>query len=315
MKNRFQILSLDGGGIKGVFSAAFLAKLEEDLKTNIIDHFDLIVGTSTGGIIALGLGLGQSPKELVEFYFNKGPEIFKKIPIWTNVKKVFVNKYSGDRLENIFKEDRCFGKKLLGHSKKRLVIPSYDIDSGDVHVFKTAHHERFRRDYKIPIWKIARATSAAPTFFPTCKKIDNIRLIDGGVWANNPTMVGLIEAVSVLEVPLSNIRILSIGTTEELRHSPKILDVFGGWVFWGGTAVELVMQAQSVSITAQVSLLLKERFERVNPKVPKGLFTLDKLNMKKLFAFASKYSRDFSPTFKTKFRDHSAEEFSSEHKT
>ena len=74
---RFQILSLDGGGIKGLFSAAVLAKLEEDLNTNITDHFDLIVGTSTGGIIALGLGLGMKPQEIVQFYVESGPQIFR----------------------------------------------------------------------------------------------------------------------------------------------------------------------------------------------------------------------------------------------
>jgi len=74
--DRFQILSLDGGGIKGLFSAAVLAHLEEDLGCKIVDHFDLIVGTSTGGIIALGLGYGLSPQEIVEFYVEQGPQIF-----------------------------------------------------------------------------------------------------------------------------------------------------------------------------------------------------------------------------------------------
>src|SRR5688572_12277832 len=73
--SRFQILSLDGGGIKGIFSAAVLASLEADLGANIVDHFDLIAGTSTGGIIALGLGLGFKPRELVEFYVREGPNI------------------------------------------------------------------------------------------------------------------------------------------------------------------------------------------------------------------------------------------------
>ena len=74
--NRFQILSLDGGGIKGLFSAAVLAAIEDDLDINIVDHFDLITGTSTGGIIALGLSIGMRPREIVEFYLTKGPGIF-----------------------------------------------------------------------------------------------------------------------------------------------------------------------------------------------------------------------------------------------
>ncbi len=314
MKDRFQVLCLDGGGIKGLFSAAFLSKIEKDLNTNIRDHFDLIVGTSTGGIIALGLGLGLPLDMLVEFYFKKGHAIFNKIPLWTGIKNLLLPKYSGESLESIFREKTCFGEKLLGHSTKRLVIPSYNIDSGDVYVFKTAHHERFRRDYRVPVWKIARATSAAPTYFSVCNSVDNIRLIDGGVWANNPVMVGLIEAVSVLEVPSDQVRLLSVGTTEELRYTPKLLSIFGGWPFWAKTAVELIMQAQSVSISAQASLMLSGFFERVSPKVPKGLFRLDKLNMKELFSFAANYSRDFAPIFKKKFLEHLADEFIPSHK-
>lgn len=314
MNSRFQILALDGGGIKGLFSAAFLVKLEEDLSIKITEHFDLIVGTSTGGIIALGLGLGLSPKELVGFYFKKGPKIFQKTPLWTTLRNLLFAKYSENTIQDVFREDSCFGEKLLGESKKRLVIPSYNIDTNDVYVFKTAHHERFKRDYKIPAWKIARATSAAPTFFPISKNVDSIRLIDGGVWANNPAMVGLFEAIAVLEIPLEEVRIFSVGTTEELKQSPRILDKFGGWPFWANTAVELIMQAQSVSISAQLKLLLKDNFFRVNPKVPAGLFGLDKMNMNDLFAFASTHSRNESPTFNAKFKDHKAGEFVPEHK-
>lgn len=96
MSNRFQILALDGGGIKVLFSAAFLSKLEDDLNTKITDHFDLVVGTSTGGIIALGLGL--SPKELIEFYFTKAPRIFQKIPF---LRDLLFAKYSGKTIESV----------------------------------------------------------------------------------------------------------------------------------------------------------------------------------------------------------------------
>jgi patatin-like phospholipase/acyl hydrolase len=309
MNNRFQILSLDGGGIKGLFSAALLAKLEDDLNIQVIEHFDLIVGTSTGGIIGLGLGLGLTPKQLVEFYFNKGPQIFKQIPLLTKVRNLLYAKYSAKNIENIFKCNNCFGNKLLGESKKRLVIPTYNIDSNDVYIFKTAHHKRFKRDYKEPAWKIARATSAAPFFFPVSTNLDNIKLIDGGVWANNPSMVGLFESIAILGIPIENIRIFSIGTTEELKSSPKVLQKFGGLLPWAKSVVRLIMQAQSVSISSQLKLLLKDNFVRINPKVPEGLFGLDKMNLEQLYAFASKYSREFSPMFTKLFQDYYANEF------
>jgi len=314
MKERFQILSLDGGGIKGLYSAAFLANLEEDLGGKIADNFDLIVGTSTGGIIALGLGIGLSPRQIVEFYYKKGPLIFRKIPFFTSLKNLLFSKYSSGDIEKIFRENDCFGGKLLGESKKRLVIPSYNIDTNEVYLFKTAHNERFRRDYKVPAWKIARATSAAPTYFPISKNVDHIRMVDGGVWANNPAMIGLFEAIAVLDVPLENVHIMSIGTTEELKQSPRMLDTFGGWPFWGKTAVELIMQAQSTGINSQLQLLLKDRYVRISHKVPDGLYGLDKMNLDKLLAFASSHSRNFSPEYKRKYQGHMAEEFVPAHR-
>src|SRR5947209_18282954 len=118
----FQILSLDGGGIRGLYSAAILAKWEEDLNCNICDHFDLITGTSTGGIIALGLGLGLRPREIVEFYVNEAPKIFSQrfgLKWW---RHWLVSKFSHRPLEEALK--RCFKDKRLADSKKRLVIPS-----------------------------------------------------------------------------------------------------------------------------------------------------------------------------------------------
>ena len=196
----FQILSLDGGGIRGIFSAALLAALEEDLGTSLTDHFDLIAGTSTGGIIALGLGLGLTPREIVEFYWSWGRKIFANQGNWRSVLHWFHRKYSSGPLEIALKH--CFKDNLLGASKKRLVIPSYNIGEDDVYIFRTAHHERLRRDFKVPVWKVALATSAAPTFFPTFRGIDSLRLIDCGVWANNPTMVAIVEAYGTLGVSL-----------------------------------------------------------------------------------------------------------------
>lgn len=196
----FQILSLDGGGIKGLFSAAVLAAIEEDLNTEVAKHFDLIAGTSTGGIIALGLGTGMRPREIVEFYLANGPEVFKQAKQLRTIKSWLARKYSAEPLVKALK--RCFKDRLFGASEKRLVIPSYNLGEDDVYIFRTPHHERLRRDFKVPFWKIAQATSAAPTYFPCCRSIDNQRLIDGGVWANNPALVAIVEATGTLGVPL-----------------------------------------------------------------------------------------------------------------
>src|SRR5690349_2000824 len=122
---RFQILSLDGGGIKGLFAAAVLAQIEEDTNTVLADHFDLIAGTSTGGIIALALGLGMRPREIVQFYVDRGPRMFRNLTGLRSVGHWLWRKFPANALESAIRE--CFKDHLLQKSKKRLVIPSYNL--------------------------------------------------------------------------------------------------------------------------------------------------------------------------------------------
>jgi patatin-like phospholipase/acyl hydrolase len=310
MTNRFQILSLDGGGIKGLFSAAVLAAIEEDLDVHIVDHFDLIAGTSTGGIIAIALGLGLRPREIVEFYLREGPAVFSKRFGWKSLQHWVYRKFSSVPIETALK--RYFKEKRFGDSKKRLVIPSYNIGADDVYVFRTAHHERLRRDYKVAAWKVAMATSAAPTFFPAVRTVDNTRLVDGGVWANNPVMVALIEAHCVLNIPLEQIAILSIGTSDVVSQRSTNLDN-GGIFAWasGSAAVNVIMRGQSLSAANQARFLLgEERFERLNPKVTANEFSLDGFHKADdLIGKASHHSRVFMPTYQKKFSNHRASEF------
>ncbi|MCK4825761.1 patatin-like phospholipase family protein [bacterium] len=315
MSDRFQILSIDGGGVKGLFAAAVLAYIEDDLGTYIIKHFDLIVGTSTGGIIAIGLGLGMRPREIAEFYVSKSPEIFpsKFFCRWHKTAyQLRKRKYSNGPLRGVLQA--YYGRKRLGDSKKRLVIPSYNLSDDDVYLFKTAHHERFRRDYKVPAWKVGLATSAAPTFFPCFKGIDSLRLIDGGIWANNPTMIGLTEAIGVLKIDPQKISILSLGTSDEVVDRPKSLDDGGLWR-WKKQAVEVVMRGQSLGAINQTKLILGEnKILRVDPKVPEGLFELDKVSTEDHIAKAAHQSRIFMPEIKKRFMDHEAPAFIPFHK-
>jgi len=299
-------LSLDGGGIKGLFSAAIMTHIENDLNTRISDHFDLIVGTSTGGIIALGLAIGMTPKEIVHFYVKNGPKIFPP-SIFAEKRHLFKMKYNSDTLELAIRE--CFGDKIMSDCFKRLVVPSYNISEDDIYLFKTPHHKRLTRDWKIPLWKVAMATSAAPTYFPSFQKLDHIRLIDGGVWSNNPTMVGIVEAISMLNVPLSSIKVCNLGTTDEIKGRPKKLDEGGLWQ-WKNDAVEVIMRGQSIgAYTQALHLIGKGNILRINPPVPKGLFELDKLSEHELLAKASHISRQCAPAFKTMFTNHIASKF------
>jgi len=308
----FQILSLDGGGIRGIFSAAVLAAMEEDLNIRVIDHFDLIAGTSTGGIIAIALGLGLSPKEIVDFYLEEGGAIFSN-PLWlASLRRLFGSKFDNAPLVSALQ--KYFGDRRFGESTKRLVIPSYNLGEDDVYIFRTAHHARLRRDHKVPAWKVAQATSAAPTYFPASREVDHLRLIDGGIWANNPTMVAYIEAVGTLGVPTDDIRILNLGTCDSINTRSAALDRGGLWQ-WRRSALEVVLRGQSASVAKHVRFLIgNNNLLRVDPPVPAGFFRLDSFERSSdLIGKAAHYSRVYMPQIETMFLHHQAPHFTPEH--
>jgi len=305
LTQRFQILALDGGGIKGLFSAAILAHIEEDLRIRVTDYFDLIVGTSTGGIIALGLGLGLRPREIVDFYADQGPKIFRD---WFGLRRAshwFVRKFPQRSLCEALRS--VFSDKTLGDSEKPLVIPSYNLGEDDIYLFKTPHHTRLTRDWKTPAWQVALATSAAPTFFPPSRYVNGIRHVDGGLWANNPTLVGITEAVSMFSVALSDVSVLSLGTSDAIVRRPKRLN-WGGKAFWASAAVDLVLRAQSKGVyTQSLHLIGGKNILRLDPKVPDGLFTLDNTSRaEELRAKAAHESRILCPDLEQRFLNHTA---------
>ena len=145
----FRILSLDGGGIKGVFTAAFLAEIERMTGKHLTDYFDLIAGTSTGAIIAIGLGIGLSGSELLSFYVSNGTTIFPSVGLIDRFRGGFRwlvgGKHDPRPLRNAL--ESAFGDKKLSDSRSRLVIPAFNAVDGSITVFKTAHCERFKQDY------------------------------------------------------------------------------------------------------------------------------------------------------------------------
>ncbi|ARV85104.1 patatin [Mycobacterium intracellulare subsp. chimaera] len=300
---RFQILSLDGGGLRGIFTAAVLAHLEEDHGVRIADHFDLIAGTSTGGIIALGLGLGMSPRQILEFYIEHGHRIFRDRSRLRGAQHWVLSKYSAGPLRDAL--TAVLGDQLFGESTKRLVIPSYDVGANDVHLFRTPHLPHLRRDWRERAVDVALATTAAPTYFPTMS-LRGARLIDGGVLANNPVMVALTEAIGPLQRVATDIKAFSIGTTTDVPRHRRRLDR-GGRLMWAPAAVDVLMRAQSDSATSQARHFLGENaFLRLNPTVPTGALNLDKVHADDLIGLAGHVSRLQSPEFRDRFAGHFA---------
>jgi hypothetical protein len=149
------------------------------------------------------------------------------------------------------------------------------------------------------------ATSAAPTYLPG-HRLNGVRLVDGGVWANNPAMVALTEAAGPLGVPLDRIRMLSLGTTTDVPHRSRRLDR-GGLLPWAPDAIEVLMRAQSTSATNQVRhLLSNDRVLRLNPTVATGALSLDRVDADELIGRASHDSRIASPSLTRRFTDHQA---------
>jgi len=269
-----KILSIDGGGIKGVFPASFLSVIEETTGKNVSDYFDLIVGTSTGGIIALGLGMGLSAKELLEFYEQRGPEVFKGNRLTRFLRSIGISKYNDLSLRKALEEK--FSDRKLGESKNRLVVPSLNLENGEVHVYKTAHHQRFQRDYKEKVVDVALATSAAPVYFPTHSSASGIPLVDGGLWANNPMGLAVVEAIGVLDWPRDQLKILSIGCTTEPLNIKWARRFPMGKAYWGFRVADLFMSAQSSASYGTAQLLAgHENVTRISPNVAKGKFGLD----------------------------------------
>ncbi|MBW9093054.1 patatin-like phospholipase family protein [Microbacterium jejuense] len=306
--DRFQILALDGGGAKALFTAHVLARLEEDLGVRIQDCFDLVAGTSAGGIVALALGAGLRPAEIVEHYQQLIATVFPASRRTWRSRLAQLNSpiYDADVLRTALQD--VLGAELLGQSTMRLVIPSWDVQARGVHIFKTPHHARLRRDWRIPMVDVALATSAAPLYFPAAA-VDGHRLIDGGVWANNPSVVAIAEALSMLDVPLSAIRVLNIGTIDQLSYHPRRRDR-GGLLQWMKPIAPLILDAGSRGGQGLAEHLVgKDNFIRFDALVPGGLYSLDAADPADVAGLAAAVSRNLSPLFTERFGGHSAEPY------
>ena len=236
----FRILALDGGGIKGTFTAAVLAAWEKETSLRVQDHFDLITGTSTGGILAIGLGLGLSGQEMLDFYKKRGPAIFPvtgfRRKLDRTIRQLFQPKFSQDVLRHELRA--AFGERNFGDSKVRLLIPASDTLRGRIFLFKTGHDPRFKHDLDISAAEVALATAAAPTYFQAARIAhhEGCGYVDGGVWANNPALAGVVEAVSFLGKRLDELDVLSIGTT---YAEDSVRDLAGAGFFAAGFAAFL----------------------------------------------------------------------------
>ena len=304
--SRIQVLCLDGGGAKGLYSAELLARIEADHRIRVDEHFDLIVGTSTGALIACGLATGLRPQKLVQLYRDKGNSIFQH-SLWRKCVRLLRAKHNQDRLRSALRE--VFGDKQLADCQRRLVIPAYWHDQDKPRLFKTPHSSRYLRDKTLPIREVAIASAAAPTYFAAVETVDNGILIDGGVFACNPVMIGLVEALTSLGGRLEDIAILSIGTTSPIIRYDRSRRK-GGLFHWLTEGVRVCMRGQSICATNQVALLLGEdRFKRIDPEVADKQFELDRMNVQQFLSLAACDSLHQGKEIVDRFMSHIAPPF------
>jgi hypothetical protein len=223
------------------------------------DYFEMIAGTSTGGIIALALSLGMPAADILKIYVDHGGEIFPELrgPLqglrrkMRNVRALHRYRYNREPLEKRLRE--VFGERLFGEAKRRLCIPSFDGFT-EVNVFKTPHHPDFKLDWRERMTTVALATSAAPTFFAVYRDGDR-RFADGGVWANNPVMIALIDALTCYDLDRRQVQIMSLGCGESEMFITTEQTVLGGMFDWRGI-ISAAMRLAGQNALGQAGLLI-----------------------------------------------------------
>jgi patatin-like phospholipase/acyl hydrolase len=318
----FRILSIDGGGIRGILPAAILAELEDRYLggKSAGDYFDLITGTSTGGIIALGLSIGKPARSILDLYINHGQEVFPAVggdffklrQLWRSFRALQHHRYKAERLETLLKS--VFAERILGEAQRRLCVPSFDGFT-EVNVFKTPHHEDYKMDWKERLLTIAMATAAAPTYFPVYKNGERF-FADGGVWSNNPVMIGLVDALACYKLERRQVHILSLGTGDtEIRFTENQI-MHGGLVDWY-EIISSAMHLQSQNATGQAGLLIgRDQLLRLNaPPMPANPIALDDYGRarKELPAIAAEVVGAHGQAIKDRFLFEEAEPYKAFH--
>lgn len=280
----YRILSIDGGGVRGLLAAVLLERLQET-RPNFLSQIDLFAGTSTGAILALGLAGGLSPTEGRRLYEEQAALVFAD-SAWDNLRDLGFARgaqYATANLKQVLAAQ--FGEQALADLPKKVLVTSFDLDnqnrsSGGVRTWKP----KFFHNYPGPdsdggerVVDVALRSSAAPAYFPTYQGY-----IDGGVVANNPSMAALAQALDTTTggQPLEEVVLLSMGT----GRNPKFLDIGDadwGWSQWainlGARKVvklpllEILLDGCGGVADFQCRRLLHDRYRRLDPILPEPI--------------------------------------------
>ena len=278
-----KILSIDGGGIRGVIPAMVLHHIERETGKPISALFDVIAGTSTGGILALGLtcpgedgGPRFSAEELVELYADCGEQIFPH-ELFGKLRQLTEEKYDAGGLEEVLRDK--LGDARLSQALTGVIVTAYDIGRRKPVFFRSARAKESPEDYDFPIRDVARATAAAPTYFepvrlPLPDPGPDLTLVDGGVFANNPGMCAFVDARAGKARTRSTLMV-SLGTGVLTR--PIAFDDARGWglIHWARPILDVVFDGVSDSVDFQLEQILGTRYHRFQTKLDKANDDMD----------------------------------------
>lgn len=263
-----KMLCLDGGGIRGVFTVSILHEIEQEYKQPIAELVDLVAGTSTGSIIASSISIKKPMKDVLSGYKKYGKQIF------TRQAKVglFKSIYSDRQLRRFIMD--AFGNRRLKDITSPLLIPAVDLTHGRPFVHRSNYGNKASKDLTIHLWDAVLSSCSAPVYFPPNNIENNYLSIDGGLWANNPSLVCITEGLDYFKLKLEEMEILSIGTGLQKIDFTIQKNKYWGVKQWlpfrfpsmkvTPKLLDLAMQLSSESVSYQSKHLLGENYIRLN---------------------------------------------------
>src|SRR5215213_9616264 len=282
-----RVLSIDGGGIRGLIPALVLAEIERRSGRRVFELFDLIAGTSTGGILACALCAPDPlPAErLVGLYEEDGPKIFRRSlgRRVSSIEGLADEKYDSAALDVAL--ERFLADKRLSEAKPDLLVPAYNLGEPGPYFFKTRKAREEGEDF--PLSVVARATAAAPTYFEALE-LNGQAFVDGGVFAANPAMCAFAEVLR--HQPAADIALVSLGTGQRTRR--RSIDEVDDWglLEWARPILDVVFDGVSDAVDYQLRHALGEnRYWRLQVELTHASDDLDdasELNLRELRAHA-----------------------------
>lgn len=264
-----KMLCIDGGGIRGVFAVAILQELEKDVGTSIREAVDLVAGTSTGSIIAASIAMNRDMGVLLDGYRHYGKKIFKRKARIGLFRSIYSDRDLRRFIQNAFED------KTLSEVGIPLLVPAVNVTDGKPYVHRSHYGVRQKGENDhIKLWDAVLSSCSAPIYFPPNIINNRVITIDGGLWANNPSLVCITEAINQYQLAMDQIKVLSIGLGQQrINFSPKKSHLWGikHWLpfrfdtmSFTPKLLDLALHLSSESISYQCQHLLGDNYLRLN---------------------------------------------------